>query len=50
LTSPIARPPKRVRTIQSLQRALNLLDILAASESKLLLNQLAAGAGLNVLT
>lgn len=41
---------KRVRTIQSLDRALNLIDLLAASKAELPLNELAARAGLNVST
>jgi IclR family acetate operon transcriptional repressor len=43
-------PVKTVRTIQSLERALNLVDILAASKVELPLNELASKAGLNVST
>ncbi len=45
-----AAPVKQVRTIQSLERALNLIDILAASKVELPLNELAGKAGLNVST
>jgi IclR family acetate operon transcriptional repressor len=41
---------KQPRTIQSLERALNLVDILAFSQSELALNELASRAALNVST
>lgn len=44
---PVAKQP---RTIQSLERALNLVDILALSQTELPLNELASRAGLNVST
>jgi IclR family acetate operon transcriptional repressor len=44
------RAAKPVRTIQSLDRALGLIDILAASAAELPLNELAGRAGLNVST
>ena len=45
-----AAPSKRPRTIQSLDRALNLIDLLVAAKSELPLNVLATRAGLNVST
>lgn len=38
------------RTIQSVERALDILEILADADSELALNELAAGAGLNAST
>lgn len=43
-------PAKQPRTIQSLERALNLVDILALSQTELPLNELASRAALNVST
>jgi IclR family acetate operon transcriptional repressor len=43
-------PAKQPRTIQSLERALNLVDILALSRTELPLNEVASRAALNVST
>ncbi len=47
---PAAVAAKRGRTIQSLDRALNLIDLLALSKAEMPLNELASRAGLNVST
>ncbi len=47
---PASARTKRPRTIQSVERALFLLEILATADDELALNELAARAGLNVST
>ncbi|MBX2805741.1 MAG: IclR family transcriptional regulator [Hyphomicrobiales bacterium] len=50
MVSDTEQTTKQPRTIQSLERALNLVDILALSQSELALNELASRAALNVST
>ena len=45
-----AGPTKGARTIQSIERALDLLDILATGDSELALHELATRSGLNIST
>jgi len=47
---PVERPGKGARRIQSVDRALNLMDVLAEAPGALSLNELASRAGLNVST